>query len=48
MNKKPVPDLSKIEFLSKSISNDGKKYTFGDVIQNRDLLKKTVLLGVGW
>ncbi|VDI60528.1 MFS transporter, OCT family, solute carrier family 22 (organic cation transporter), member 4/5 [Mytilus galloprovincialis] len=48
INKKPVPDLSKIDFLSKSISNDGKKYTIGDVLKNRDLLKKTVLLGVGW
>ena len=48
INGKPTPDTSEIKVLAKSIATAGKTYTYLDVLKNRDLLKKTILLGVGW
>ena len=49
INKTQVPDASKLRYLVENfVSDENKKYTYFDVLRNKESFKKTVLLAVCW
>ncbi|VDI56472.1 MFS transporter, OCT family, solute carrier family 22 (organic cation transporter), member 4/5 [Mytilus galloprovincialis] len=47
-NGNPFPDTSRLKMIVKSLPQDNNNYTYFDVLKNPDLLKKSILLAVGW